>query len=148
VQAPEIATPRRGIGIEREARHMSQFHSISHAGMAIFERPIESMFGSLEIDLASAPIAPGVHELHIETTIGSVEIYLPKHVAFTVDGGPLIGGHDVYDGLPFFKSLEHKLRATFGMANRIPAESAYSPGPTSIRFVIDGGVGGIDIYRI
>ena len=41
---------------------MSQFHSVSHVGMAIFDRPIESLIGSVEIDLASAPIAPGAHE--------------------------------------------------------------------------------------
>ena len=61
---------------------MSQFHSISHSGMAIFEHPIESVFGGVEIDLASAPIDPGSHELHIEMTIiGGVEIYVLRHTS-------------------------------------------------------------------
>ena len=68
-----------------------------------------------------------------------------------VDGGPLIGGHDVHDGLGVIKTLEHKLRGTFGMSNQVPRASVPSPDPTrptQIRFVIDSGIGGIDIYRI
>ena len=66
---------------------MARFHSISNKGMAIFDRRIESLIGGVEVDLVSAPIAPGTHRLEIDTNIGGIEIYLPKYVAYSIDGG-------------------------------------------------------------
>jgi hypothetical protein len=120
-------------------------HSISHSGMKIFDYPIESTIGGIEIDLASAPIAPGEHRLVISAMVGGIEIYLPRYVTFTVEGGPAIGGYDVHDG----PGLWNKLMAKLG--SNVPVRAVDSPDPTkptSIHFVIDGGVGGIDIYRV
>jgi len=126
---------------------MTAFHSIAHAGAAIFEHRIESTIGGLEIDLASAPLPPGTHRLAIESVVGGIEIYLPNYVKFTIEGGPAIGGVDVHDGIHFFQRIANRLR----MTNKLPRAAVANPDPSheiAIQFVINGGVGGVDIYRL
>jgi len=128
-----------------------QFHSISHAGMKIFDQTIESTVGGLVIDLASAPITPGEHKLAIDVGIGGIEIFLPKYVKFTVEGGAAIGGHDVHEGPGLWNKLVHKTQKLLNLSNQIPThavEQADPAQPVSIHFVIDGTIGGIDIYRL
>ena len=130
---------------------MSVTHSISHSGMALFRAPIQSTFGGLVIDLASAPIDPGEHELRIESEFGGIEIYLPNHVMFTVEGGALFGGLDVHEGHGLWNRIGRALRRLVGLREAIPDHGAPSPDParpTSIKLSIDGTFGGIDIYRI
>jgi hypothetical protein len=130
---------------------MGQFHSISHSGMKLFDHPIESTIGGIEIDLASAPLTPGEHRMEIEATIGGIEIYLPSYVKFTVEGGAAIGGQDVHNGLPIWTRVLHKSMSLFRMQPKIPAHAVPDPDPSqpiSIHFVIEGGVGGLDIYRL
>jgi hypothetical protein len=126
-------------------------HSISASGMKLFEQPISSTIGGLEIDLVSAPLAPGEHRLVIESTIGGIEIYLPRYVQFTVEGGATIGGFDVHDGPGTWNTLVQKLRHLVHLPESVPTHAVENPDPTqsiSIHFVIDGGIGGIDIYRL
>jgi len=121
-------------------------HSISHSGMALFQHPITSTVGGIEIDLASAALDPGEHRLEIDVTIGGIEIYLPSYVKFTVEGGALVGGYDVHEGPGLWNRFAHKLGLT-----RVPVRAVPQPDPSqpiSIRFVITGGIGGIDIYRL
>ena len=122
-------------------------HSISSSGMALFKYPIVSTIGGIEIDLASAPLDPGEHRLEIEATIGGIEIYVPRYVQFTVEGGAAIGGYDVHDGPGLWNKLVHKLR----IPGAAPVRAVDNPDPSqpiAIHFVIDGGIGGIDIYRL
>ena len=93
---------------------MSATHSISHSGMALFDTPIQSTFGGVVIDLASAPIEPGDHELHVEVTFGGIEIYLPKYVKFVVDGGAELGGQDVHEGHGFVNRVGRGLGRLVG----------------------------------
>jgi hypothetical protein len=126
-------------------------HSISASGMALFKHPIVSTIGGIEIDLASAPLEPGAHRLEIESTIGGIEIYVPRYVQFTVEGGAAIGGYDVHDGPGVWNKLVHKLRSMVRMPGVTPIRAVDNPDPSkpiAIHFVIDGGVGGIDIYRV
>ena len=130
---------------------MGQFHSISTSGMALFKHPIESVIGGIEIDLASAPLDPGEHRLEIDAAIGGVEIYLPSYVKFTVEGGAAIGGQDIHLGLPIWTRVLHRSMSLFGITPKLPAHAVPNPDPTqpiSIHFVIEGGVGGLDIYRL
>ena len=118
--------------------------------MALFDHPIRSTVGGIEIDLATAPILPGNHRLEIEVTIGGIEIYLPKHVKFTVEGGAIVGGYDVHDVLDLGARIARGFQKLLGRTS-IPNTSVPSPDPsaeTSIHFVIEGGIGGIDIYRV
>ena len=116
--------------------------------MALFDHPIRSTIGGLEIDLASAPIAPGTHRLEIETTIGGIEIYIPKHVKFTVEGGATIGGYDVHEGIPWWQRLAHGALRLVRLAPPLPAAGPAPAEPATVHLVIDGGIGGIDIYRV
>jgi hypothetical protein len=121
-------------------------HSIAASGMALFKYPITSTIGGIEIDLASAPIEPGEHRLEIEAAIGGIEIYLPSYVKFTVEGGATIGGYDVHEGPGVLNKLSRALHLS-----RVPLRAVPQPDPSqpiSIHFVIDGGIGGIDIYRL
>jgi hypothetical protein len=130
---------------------MGVTHSIAANGMAIFQSPICSTIGGLVIDLASAPIEPGQHELQIETSIGGIEVYVPRHVTFTIEGGAALGGCDIHDGHGFWNTLGRRLGRLVGWNGPIP-DQAVAPvdgaKPTSIKLVIAGGIGGVDIYRI
>jgi hypothetical protein len=130
---------------------MGTVHSISHAGMAIFDHPITSTIGGVVVDLVSAPISPGEHRLVIDVSIGGVEIYLPAYVKFVVDGGAVIGGHDVHEGHGVFQRIGRRLARMVGARHTIPDHAVPDPDPgqaKSIRLVIDGGIGGVDIYRL
>jgi hypothetical protein len=116
--------------------------------MALFERPIRSTIGGIEIDLASGLIAAGEHRLEIESTIGGIEIYIPKDVKFTIEGGAAIGGYDVHDGIPWPTRLANRALRVLRLASPLPHATAPVTAPTTIHFVIDGGIGGIDIYRV
>ncbi|HEX4451338.1 MAG TPA: hypothetical protein VH143_10735 [Kofleriaceae bacterium] len=130
---------------------MARFHSISNKGMAIFDRRIESLIGGVEVDLVSAPIAPGTHRLEIDTNIGGIEIYLPKYVAYSIDGGPVIGGEDIHDGFGLWSRFGRSIARLFGMKKKIPDRAVPNPTPDQpirIELVIYGGIGGLDIYRL
>jgi predicted membrane protein len=109
-----------------EGRPMTKTYSIEHSGMAIFEHPIWSFIGGIKIDLTSAPITPGKHRLQLMTGIGGIEVLLPRHVKFILEGGSLIGGYDVHEAT--------------GDAGAEPSE------PTTVRLVVGGFIGGIDVY--
>ncbi len=126
---------------------MSQFHSISISGMALFDRPIHSMIGGLTIDLASAPLAAGQHRLELDVTVGGIEIYVPHYVQFTMEGGAVVGGYDVHDG----GDLGTRILRWFRIPTQIPTRAVANPDPANpprLHFVIDGGVGGVDVYRL
>jgi hypothetical protein len=128
-----------------------QFHSISASGMAIFDKPISSTLGGIVVDLASAPIDPGEHVLEIDAGVGGIEIYLPRYVKFTVEGGSGIGGQDVHEGLGLWDKLVHKVKDALHLPNQIPEHAAASPDPSrpvNLKIRVDGVVGGLDIYRL
>ena len=129
-----------------------QYHSISISGMMLFQQgPIKTGMGGVVIDLASAPIEPGEYTLQIETGMGGIEIYLPRYVQFTVEGGSAVGGTNIHEGLGAWKKLENQIKSVLNLPNQIPehAVAPYNPeNPVRIRFVIHTGMGGIDIYRL
>jgi hypothetical protein len=130
---------------------MGQLYSIANRGMAIFDRRIEALLGGLEIDLVSAPIAPGTHRLELDANVGGIEIYLPKYVKYTIEGGPVIGGEDVHDGFPWYERALRKVAALVRLPSKIPNQAVANPTPDepiTIHLVIDGGIGGVDIYRL
>ena len=124
-------------------------YSIAVSGMELFSLPIQSEVGGITIELASTPLAPGVYELRIANTVGGVEIYVPSYVTFTFEMRRPVGGCDVDDGLGWIERAGGKLRRMFRMPKRIPNDVAPAPSaPVTIRFVIDGVAGGIDVYRL
>ncbi len=130
---------------------MGQLYSIANRGMGIFDRRIEALLGGLEIDLVSAPIAPGEHRLELDANVGGIEIYLPKYVKYTIEGGAVIGGEDVHDGFPWYSRFGRKLAALVRLPSKIPDHAVANPTPDepiTIHLVIDGGIGGVDIYRL
>lgn len=119
--------------------------------MALFDQPIRSTFGGITVDLASAPLTPGEHRLEIEGGFGGIEIYLPRYVQFTVEGGPELGGQDVHDGLGLWERLVNRVCDVLRLPKAVPdhAVANADPGkPIMIRFVISNLAGGLDIYRI
>lgn len=130
----------------------SQYYSISISGMMLFEQgPIKTGMGGVTIDLASAPIEPGEYTMQIETGMGGVEIYLPRYVQFTTDGGPAFGGVNLHEGLGVWKTLGHKIKDALHLPDQIPdhALADFDPErPVRIHFIIKTGMGGIDIYRL
>jgi hypothetical protein len=128
-----------------------QFHSISASGMALFTRPIESTLGGVVVDLASAPIAPGKHRLEITAGIGGIEIYLPRSVMFIVEGSAAVGGRDIHEGLPVWDRTIERVKAWLRLPTQVPKRAVDSGDPAHpvvIHIVVDGAIGGLDIYRM
>lgn len=130
----------------------SQYHSISLSGMMIFEQgPFVTNMGGMVIDLASAPIEPGDYTMEIRTGMGGVEVYLPRYVQFTIDGGAVVGGTNIHEGLGLWKGLMKSFQGTFSLPNQVP-DHAVAPAnperPVRIHFVINTGMGGVDMYRL
>jgi Cell wall-active antibiotics response 4TMS YvqF len=130
---------------------MGQFHSISHSGMKLFEKPIESTIGGIVIDLASSPLSAGEHRLAISAGIGGVEIYLPRYAKFVVEGSAVIGGQDVHEGVPIWDRMLEKMKSWLQLPAQVPQHAVENPHPDQeilIRIAIDGAIGGLDIYRV
>jgi hypothetical protein len=130
----------------------SQHLSISQGGMEQFLRgKIGTVVGSITLDLASAPIPPGEYKIEVGSGVGSVEIYLPRYVQFTIEGTSILGSKEVHDGLDGWKRLVSQLRESLELPGQPPAHSAAPADPSRpvvIHFDIDTGLGSVDIYRI
>ena len=129
----------------------SQNYSISRDGVGLLKQgKISTGIGGITIDLVSAPIPPGDYHLEIDAGMGGVEIYLPRWVEFTVDSHSVIGSKTVHDGLDFSKSITKKLQAMCHLPSGIPEAAAPAEGaqPVTIHFLINTGLGGIDIYKL
>ncbi len=136
--------PQSGMG--------GQYYSISTSGVNLFQQgKISTGLGGITLDLASAPIPPGEYRLDIETMMGGVEIYLPRYVQFTIDGNSVMGGKNIHEGLDWWKSMTLKFQEVFRLPNQIP-DHAVAPisqeQPVTIHFLINTGMGGVDIYRL
>lgn len=129
-----------------------QDYSISRDGVGLLQNgKISTAIGGITIDLASAPIPPGDHHIEISTVMGGVEIYLPRYVEFTVDGSSVMGNKEVYNGLDFWTALLKKFQDLLHLPSDIPSHAiapADSSRPVTIHFLINTGMGGVDIYRL
>jgi len=120
--------------------------------MSLFQQgKIETGLGGVTLDLASASIPPGEYRLEISTGMGGVEIYLPRYVQYTIDGASVMGGKNIHEGLDWWKSMTKKFQDVLHLSNQIP-DHAVAPisqeQPVVIHFLINTGLGGVDIYRL
>jgi hypothetical protein len=130
----------------------SQLYSISHSGMFLFQQsPYVAVMGSVTIDLVSAPIEPGDYQLEVSATMGSVEVFLPHYVQFTVEGGVSMGGGNVHEGPGAWEVIKQKLRPQILLGDRPPdfAIAESNPErPVRIRFITHVTMGSVELYRL
>lgn len=125
--------------------------SISQSGIALFQSDIVIMLGNAEIDLISAPIPPGNYELKITVAVGGAEIYLPRYVQFTLDGASLLGDKEVKDGAKTWEKLVKNFGKSIALPPSPPEYALAAPNPenpVSIRFIVNTGIGDLDVYRL
>ena len=84
------------------------------------------------LDLDKEPLGPGQHELHVYSGLGGVKVYVPREVRFTLEGGSLIGG----------RRIRHDRSQQVLPATTDPAQQ------TSVRLVVWGLIGGVDVCRV
>lgn len=130
----------------------SQLYSISHSGMFLFQQsPFVAVMGSIAIDLVSAPIEPGDYQLEVSATMGSVEVFLPHYVQFTVEGGVSMGGSNVHEGPGAWEVIKQKLRSQILLPDRPPdfAIAESNPErPVRLRFITHVTMGSVELYRL
>lgn len=130
----------------------SQLYSISHSGMFLFQQsPFVAVMGSIAIDLVSAPIEPGEYQLEVSATMGSVEVFLPHYVQFTVEGGVSMGGSNVHEGPGAWEVIKQKLRSQILLPDRPPdfAIAESNPErPVRLRFITHVTMGSVELYRL
>jgi hypothetical protein len=130
----------------------SQLYSISHSGTFLFQQsPFVAVMGSVMIDLVSAPIEPGEYQLELSATMGSVEVFLPHYVQFTVEGGVSMGGGNVHEGPGAWEVIKQKLRPQILLGDQPPdfAIAESNPErPVRIRFITHVTMGSVELYRL
>jgi hypothetical protein len=130
----------------------SQVYSISRSGMFLFQQgPFIAVLGSIALDLVSAPIEPGEYQLEISTTMGSVEVFLPHSVQFTVESGLSLGGGNVPERPGVWEIIKQKLRPEILLPDQPPdfAIAESNPErPVRIRFITHSTLGSVELYRL
>lgn len=130
----------------------SQLYSISRSGMFLFgQGPFIAVMGSVALDLVSAPIEPGEYQLEISATMGSVEVFLPHYVQFTVEGGLSMGGDSVHERPGVWEIIKQKLRPEILLPDQPPdfAIAESNPErPVRIRFITHIILGSVELYRL
>ncbi len=128
-----------------------QVFSISASGKLLFsQETLSSTIGGILVDLVSAPIDPGDYRLHIKTGFGGVEIFLPHYVQYTIEGGSGFGGRDTHNGTKSWNHMRQQLQGTADLPHDVPpyAQASHEEHPVTIRFEIETGLGGVDIYKL
>ncbi len=130
----------------------SQLYSVSHSGMFVFQQgPFIAVMGSIMIDLVSTPIESGDYQLELSATMGSIEVFLPHYVQFTVEGGVSMGGGNVHEGPGAWETIKQKLRNQIMLADQ-PADFAIAESnperPVRIRFITHVTMGSVELYRL
>ena len=128
-----------------------QSYSISNSGTMLFQQGvIKSFIGGVEVDLVSAPIEPGEYKLEVQTGDGGIEIFLPRYVQFTIDGGSILGGRDMHTGTEQWARMQKKLRKIVTLPDEPPAFAlaSHDERPVNIHFTFRTGLGGVDIYKL
>lgn len=81
-----------------------------------------TIVGSVKLDLRQAEIAAPEVNLHVQTVVGSVKIWIPHGISVEVDGQSFLGSRSV-------------------------AQEAPRPGAPLLRLRVDTVVGSVKIYR-
>ena len=84
---------------------------------------IGTVVGSIKLDLRHAEIAAAEVNLHVESVLGSVKIWVPHGVSVEVEGQSMLGSRSV-------------------------AEDAPRPNAPLLRLRIDTVVGSVKVYRV
>jgi Cell wall-active antibiotics response LiaF, C-terminal len=130
----------------------SQLYSISHSGMSVFQQgPFVAVMGSIMIDLVSAPLEPGEYQVEVSATMGSIEVFLPHYVQFTVEGGVSMGDNNVHEGPGAWEVIKQKLRTQILLPDQPPdyAIAQSNPErPVRIRFITHVTMGSVELYRL
>ncbi len=130
----------------------SQLYSISHSGMFVFKQgPFVAVMGSVMIDLVSAPIEQGEYQLELSATMGSIEVFVPHYVQFTVEGGVSMGGSNVHEGPGAWETIKQKLRTQIPLGDQPPdfAIAESNPErPVRIRFITHVTMSSVELYRL
>jgi len=84
---------------------------------------IATVVGSIKLDLRHAEIAAAEVNLHVESVLGSVKIWVPVGVAVEVEGQSVLGSRSV-------------------------AEDAPRPNAPLLRLRIDTVIGSVKVFRV
>ncbi len=81
-----------GTAVALSTRISATFSSFERAGeLDVPERlEIHALFGSVVLDLRRGRFQPGVTEIVVDTTFGSIEVKLPSHVVAECDGEAIL----------------------------------------------------------
>jgi hypothetical protein len=130
----------------------SQLYSISRSGMFVFQQgPFIAVIGSVAIDLLSAPIEPGEYQLEISVTMGSVEVFLPHYVQFTIESGLSMGGGNVHERPGVWEIIKQKLGPEITLPDQPPDFAIAESNPertVRIRFITHITLGSVELYRL
>lgn len=76
--------------------------SITRGGAWALPKRVEvnAVLGTAVLDLRQASLGPGVTELEVKATFGSIEIIVPPHFAVEVDGTAVLGSFDHLERAP------------------------------------------------
>lgn len=114
---PSAASPTR-------VSQITPIGSVKRGGRWRLDRDtsLGTVVGSVKLDLRQAEMAAAEVNLHVQTVVGSVKVWIPRGISVVVDGQSLVGSRSV-------------------------AEESPRPGAPLLRLRIDTVVGSVKIYR-
>jgi hypothetical protein len=86
---------------------------------------IGTVIGAVKLDLRGAEIPASEVELHVQTVLGSVKVWIPRGVRVEVEGGSMLGGRQVYED-----------------------DARDFPNAPLLRLRVDTVVGSVKVYRV
>jgi hypothetical protein len=84
---------------------------------------VATVLGSIKLDLRDAEITASEINLHVESVVGSVKVWVPYGIAVEVDGHSVLGSRSV-------------------------AEDTPRPGAPVLRLRVDTVLGSVKVYRV
>jgi hypothetical protein len=104
---------------------ITPFGSVKRGGRWRLDRDMKigTVCGSIKLDLRQAEVAGAVVNLHVESVLGSVKVWVPHGISVEVDGHSVLGSRSI-------------------------AADSPRPGAPLLRLRIDTVCGSVKVYRV
>ncbi len=95
-RAPHVGAGLTASNGSERRRISAVFSSVERNGFAEMPRRLEirALAGSVELDLSRSHFSPGVTEIAVRATLGSIELFLPAGVTIENDGVAFFGSFE------------------------------------------------------
>jgi predicted membrane protein len=99
---------------------------------ALTSNEFTTVMGALIIDLVSAPITPGIYNIHLTAMMGGIRIFLPAYAKVQLDGKPFWGDKRVYRPEQFWEEMRSAFANSDVQVPTLSGAGVYQLAPNSV----------------